>query len=174
MGCTVLLMGSSRDELKKIKHVLQYTVFAAYHLALETSFLADEGATLPELPLKSPITVALPDKQSTLDRSISTIPGFSVRVPEQNISGEFQTSKVDNLVPNPSLLVGKSPLLTSEGNGTSGSLSQLTNKSISLCNGPVQTEIGLGHLQNLRMLKILWKSKIYSQLISGILCYVLL
>ncbi|KAL4270060.1 hypothetical protein GQ457_HM000570 [Hibiscus cannabinus] len=33
-----------------LEHVCQYGVFAAYHLALETSFLADEGATLPELP----------------------------------------------------------------------------------------------------------------------------
>lgn len=57
-----------------MKHVLQYGVFAAYHLALETSFLVDEGATLPELPLKSPIIVALPGKPSSADRSISTIP----------------------------------------------------------------------------------------------------
>lgn len=61
-----------------MKHVVQYGVFAAYHLALETSFLADEGASLPALPLNSPIKVALPDKQSTIDRSISTVPGFSV------------------------------------------------------------------------------------------------
>ncbi|KAK6914631.1 Chaperonin Cpn60/GroEL/TCP-1 family [Dillenia turbinata] len=77
LGCTVLLKGASGDELKKVKHVVQYGVFAAYHLALETSFLADEGASLPELPLQSPINVALPDKPSTIERSISTIPGFS-------------------------------------------------------------------------------------------------
>lgn len=73
-GCTILLKGANGDELKKVKHVLQYGVFAAYHLALETSFLVDEGATLPELPLKSPIIVAFPDKPSSADRSISTIP----------------------------------------------------------------------------------------------------
>ena len=61
-----------------MKHVVQYGVFAAYHLALETSFLADEGASIPELPLKSPITVALPDKPSSIDRSISTIPGYNI------------------------------------------------------------------------------------------------
>lgn len=61
-----------------MKHVIQYGVFAAYHLALETSFLADEGASLPELPLNSPLTVALPEKASTIDRSISTIPGFTL------------------------------------------------------------------------------------------------
>lgn len=72
-----MLKGANGDELKKVKHVVQYGVFAAYHLALETSFLADEGASLPELPLKSPITVALPDKPSNIGRSISTIPGFT-------------------------------------------------------------------------------------------------
>ncbi|KAK8505233.1 hypothetical protein V6N12_067203 [Hibiscus sabdariffa] len=78
LGYTILLKGGSGDELKKVKHVVQYGVFAAYHLALETSFLADEGATLPELPLKSPINVALPNKPSSIDRSISLIPGFTI------------------------------------------------------------------------------------------------
>lgn len=73
-----MLKGANGDELKKVKHVIQYGIFAAYHLALETSFLADEGASLPELPLKSPITVALPDKPSSIGRSISTFSGFSI------------------------------------------------------------------------------------------------
>ncbi|KAL3532750.1 hypothetical protein ACH5RR_006271 [Cinchona calisaya] len=77
LGFTILLKGANGDELKKVKHVIQYGVFAAYHLALEASFLADEGASLPELPLKSPVKVALPDKPSGIDRSISTISGFS-------------------------------------------------------------------------------------------------
>ncbi|XP_057504407.1 1-phosphatidylinositol-3-phosphate 5-kinase FAB1B-like isoform X2 [Actinidia eriantha] len=83
LGCTILLRGANGDELKKVKHVIQYGVFAAYHLALETSFLADEGASLPELPLNSPLTVALPDKPSSFDRSISTIPGFTVLANER-------------------------------------------------------------------------------------------
>ncbi|XP_062211485.1 1-phosphatidylinositol-3-phosphate 5-kinase FAB1B-like [Phragmites australis] len=87
LGCTVLLKGGSMDELKRIKHVVQYGIFAAYHLALETSFLADEGATLPELPLKSPLTVALPDKRSAAESSISTVPGFTV-----NVSNNQQTT----------------------------------------------------------------------------------
>lgn len=79
------------DELKKIKHVVQYGIFAAYHLALETSFLADEGATLPEHPLKSPLTVTLPDKRSTADNSISAVPGFTI-----NVSNEQQTDSFDH------------------------------------------------------------------------------
>ncbi|KAL5228542.1 hypothetical protein ABZP36_016807 [Zizania latifolia] len=42
LGCTILLKGSTTEELKKIKRVLHYTVFAAYHLILETSFFADQ------------------------------------------------------------------------------------------------------------------------------------
>ncbi|XP_048234240.1 1-phosphatidylinositol-3-phosphate 5-kinase FAB1B isoform X2 [Ricinus communis] len=83
LGFTILLRGANGDELKKVKHVVQYGVFAAYHLALETSFLADEGASLPELPLNSPITVALPDKPSSIERSISTVPGFTVPANEK-------------------------------------------------------------------------------------------
>nr|XP_010909652.1 putative 1-phosphatidylinositol-3-phosphate 5-kinase FAB1C isoform X2 [Elaeis guineensis] len=56
LGCTVLLRGTCHDELKKVKHVVQFASFAAYHLSLETSFLADEGATLPKIPLKPPST----------------------------------------------------------------------------------------------------------------------
>ncbi|CAA3031320.1 1-phosphatidylinositol-3-phosphate 5-kinase FAB1C [Olea europaea subsp. europaea] len=51
-GCTVVLKGSCRQELKKVKCVLQYAIFAAYHLSLETSFLADEGASLPKVAVK--------------------------------------------------------------------------------------------------------------------------
>ncbi|GAB2279995.1 hypothetical protein Dimus_014632 [Dionaea muscipula] len=58
LGCTVLLKGSCREELKRIKHVVQYAVFAAYHLSLETSFLADEGATLPKMMPRPRVVVA--------------------------------------------------------------------------------------------------------------------
>lgn len=79
-----------------MKHVVQYGIFAAYHLALETCFLADEGASLPELPVNAPITVALPDKPSKIDRSISTIPGFTVpeneKTPGPHTLGEPQRS----------------------------------------------------------------------------------
>ncbi|TQE10931.1 hypothetical protein C1H46_003504 [Malus baccata] len=39
----VLLKGAYVEELKKIKHVVRYAVFAAYHLSLGTSFLPNEG-----------------------------------------------------------------------------------------------------------------------------------
>ncbi|XP_072990139.1 1-phosphatidylinositol-3-phosphate 5-kinase FAB1B-like [Typha latifolia] len=96
LGCTVLLKGGTIDELKRVKHVIQYGIFAAYHLALETCFLADEGASLPELPLKSPITVALPDKPSNIDRSISTIPGFTIPAGKQQASVDAQKSNISD------------------------------------------------------------------------------
>lgn len=77
LGCTIILRGADGDELKKVKHVVQYGAFAAYHLALETSFLADERATLPEVLLNEPLTVALPNKSFSIDRSISLVPGFT-------------------------------------------------------------------------------------------------
>ncbi|XWS19998.1 hypothetical protein CRYUN_Cryun31cG0063900 [Craigia yunnanensis] len=74
----------------KVKHVVQYGMFAAYLLALETSFLADEGASLPEFPLNSSITVALLNKPSSIVRSISTVPGFTI--PDTKMSQEPQHS----------------------------------------------------------------------------------
>ncbi|URE42998.1 Phosphatidylinositol-4-phosphate 5-Kinase [Musa troglodytarum] len=59
LGCTVLLRGTCLEELKKLKHVVQYASFAAYHLSLETSFLADEGASLPKLPMGPPVTLPM-------------------------------------------------------------------------------------------------------------------
>ncbi|KAJ7543726.1 hypothetical protein O6H91_09G050300 [Diphasiastrum complanatum] len=78
LGCTVLLRGSHGDELKRVKRVVQFAIFAAYHLELETSFLADEGATMHDI--RSPLSVALPNKQNNTDRAITTIPGFKISV----------------------------------------------------------------------------------------------
>ncbi|KAL2518887.1 putative 1-phosphatidylinositol-3-phosphate 5-kinase FAB1C [Abeliophyllum distichum] len=71
LGCTVVLKGSCRGELKKVKRVLQYAVFAAYHLSLETSFLADEGASLPEMAVKP--STSMPEQMSP-NNSLSVIP----------------------------------------------------------------------------------------------------
>lgn len=70
LGCTVLLKGKCREELKTIKHVVQYAIFAAYHLSLETSFLADEGATLPKMIVKH--STDMPES-ATADTDISVI-----------------------------------------------------------------------------------------------------
>uniref|UniRef100_A0A7N1A8F9 1-phosphatidylinositol-3-phosphate 5-kinase n=3 Tax=Kalanchoe fedtschenkoi TaxID=63787 RepID=A0A7N1A8F9_KALFE len=79
LGCTVLLKGMSREELKKVKHIVQYALFAAYHLSLETSFLADEGASIPKRAQYP--ALAVPEKIS-LDSSISNI---SNSAPDQDV-----------------------------------------------------------------------------------------
>ncbi|KAL1209475.1 putative 1-phosphatidylinositol-3-phosphate 5-kinase FAB1C [Cardamine amara subsp. amara] len=73
LGCTVVLRGSCREELKKVKHVIQYAVFAAYHLSLETSFLADEGASLPRIRLKQPGMVRTASQRRMIDDGISLV-----------------------------------------------------------------------------------------------------
>nr|XP_016464783.1 PREDICTED: putative 1-phosphatidylinositol-3-phosphate 5-kinase FAB1C isoform X1 [Nicotiana tabacum] len=80
LGCTVLLRGSCREELKKLKKVVQYAVFAAYHLSLETSFLADEGASLPKAS-------AAPEGTSA-DNSISAISHSAAAARAQTVAND--------------------------------------------------------------------------------------
>ncbi|CAK9157553.1 unnamed protein product [Ilex paraguariensis] len=112
LGCTVLLRGLCREELKKVKHVVQYAVFAAYHLSLETSFLADEGASLPKMSLKT--SIAIPER-TTANNAISVIPnsivpssyevadilefnerGLDLELTEQEFSSEDQNPNHDS------------------------------------------------------------------------------
>ncbi|KAK9091702.1 hypothetical protein Sjap_024879 [Stephania japonica] len=88
LGCTVLLKGASREVLKKVKHVVQYAVFAAYHLSLETSFLADEGATLPKMLPKQ--NVAIPERLIISDDSIPTIPHPAVSSSSATVADESE------------------------------------------------------------------------------------
>lgn len=45
-GCTILLMGTNSNELKKVKYVVRRAVIVAYNLILETSFLLDQKAMI--------------------------------------------------------------------------------------------------------------------------------
>uniref|UniRef100_T1E1T0 1-phosphatidylinositol-3-phosphate 5-kinase n=1 Tax=Cupiennius salei TaxID=6928 RepID=T1E1T0_CUPSA len=47
LGCTILLRGGSANELKKVKQVVQFMIYAAYNWHLERSFLMDEFAFFP-------------------------------------------------------------------------------------------------------------------------------
>ncbi|KAK4428771.1 1-phosphatidylinositol-3-phosphate 5-kinase FAB1B [Sesamum alatum] len=128
LGCTVLLKGASGDELKKVKHIVHYGVFAAYHLALETSFLADEGASLPELPLRSPIKVALPDNLSSIDRSISMIPGYSAPSFEKpQEQQQPNNSSRNDLFPDSKQSSGVVPMSEAESFLSKGSIAQAPN-----------------------------------------------
>lgn len=75
-----MLRGSCREELKKLKKVVQYAVFAAYHLSLETSFLADEGASLPKAS-------AAPEGTSA-DNSISAISHSAAAARAQTVAND--------------------------------------------------------------------------------------
>jgi len=46
LGCTLVLRGAAKEELKEIKTAIKFAVFVAYHLRLECSFLKDCGATI--------------------------------------------------------------------------------------------------------------------------------
>ncbi|XP_021727305.1 putative 1-phosphatidylinositol-3-phosphate 5-kinase FAB1C [Chenopodium quinoa] len=89
LGCTILLKGLCREELKRIKHVVQYSVFAAYHLSLETSFLADEGAHLPKMALKQSYS-----EQTKIvgDNATSTLPCSDAVAPSQQSSDVVASS----------------------------------------------------------------------------------
>ena len=101
--------------METTKTAFVFTLVAAYHLALETCFHADEGTTLRELPLKSPISVALSDKQLSLDRSISMIPSSDVPIREQNQLGEMQNLKTYRSIPTISALVDDPLIDNNEG-----------------------------------------------------------
>ncbi|PHU03058.1 hypothetical protein BC332_28309 [Capsicum chinense] len=64
------LLVSCREELKKMKRVVQYAVFDAYNLSLETLLLNDEGASLPT-------SISIPEK-TFADNAILVITHFSV------------------------------------------------------------------------------------------------
>lgn len=85
LGCTVILRGGFLEELKKVKRVMSLAIFAAYHLSLETSFLADEGATLPKLPSKVLSSIPdnlLIDSAAMIETSLSDGPRVRQRTAE--------------------------------------------------------------------------------------------
>lgn len=70
-----------------MKHVVQYALFAAYHLSLETSFLADEGASIPKMvPYPA---LAIPERLN-LDHSISNV---STSAQEERVEPTFAESE---------------------------------------------------------------------------------
>ena len=116
--------------MKKAKRVVQYGVFAAYHLALETSFLADERASLPELPLNSPITVAIPLKSSVIERSISMVPDFCLpSYPGQQPSVPIDESQRSKSLPISDLILSSNSTVPFVGNSPISQLSRPTSSA---------------------------------------------
>lgn len=104
-------------------------------MALETSYLADEGASLPELPLKSPLTVGIPDKPLNINRSISTVPDLVTPITERPQS---ETSLLVSKVPSVST-PNSAPV--SEASLLSSVTTCMDSLSSSVCNDVAQHSI---------------------------------
>ncbi|XP_072978233.1 putative 1-phosphatidylinositol-3-phosphate 5-kinase FAB1C [Typha angustifolia] len=89
LGCTVLLRGTCREELKKVKKAVQFASFAAYHLLLETSFFADAGATIPKVPSRFPVAVR--QKQDNEDIFISRASNLTYLNTHQTVGDKHLT-----------------------------------------------------------------------------------
>ncbi|CAM6126649.1 unnamed protein product [Calypogeia fissa] len=102
LGCTILLKGANGDFLKKVKEVVQLAVFSAYHLQLETSFLEDEGATLPGLSCRPTGNVSILNRHTSYERSISTATGVSITESSQGPHIRSGLSSTVSISPFPS------------------------------------------------------------------------
>ncbi len=49
LGCSLVLQGADRNTLAKVKNIIKYLIYVAYHLKLENQFLMDEFALPPKL-----------------------------------------------------------------------------------------------------------------------------
>ncbi|KAF0899591.1 hypothetical protein E2562_020783 [Oryza meyeriana var. granulata] len=75
LGCTILLRGANSEELKKVKQVMHYTVFAAYHLILETSFFEDQR-------------IFLNDQNASREHSVTAMAGPSGNGYDPSVLGD--------------------------------------------------------------------------------------
>lgn len=53
LGCTVILRGASNAELKRVKKIMNFMIYAAYNWKLERAFLIDEFTYIAPLPSES-------------------------------------------------------------------------------------------------------------------------
>lgn len=87
LGCTILLMGSNSDELKKIKHVVKDAIIVAYNLILETSFLLDQKAMFSTLPLSPEVNLTLGNETPSVSDGQGIISNAEEHVGETDSSG---------------------------------------------------------------------------------------
>ncbi|TVU43798.1 hypothetical protein EJB05_10293, partial [Eragrostis curvula] len=71
LGCTILLRGANSEELKKIKQVMHFTVFAAYHLILETSFFEDQRVFLNDKDVSKENSITPTGGPSTIAHDVA-------------------------------------------------------------------------------------------------------
>ncbi|XP_076042433.1 1-phosphatidylinositol 3-phosphate 5-kinase fab1 isoform X3 [Oratosquilla oratoria] len=53
LGCTIILRGASNAELKRVKRIMYFMIYAVYNWRLERSYIMDEFALIPPLPSES-------------------------------------------------------------------------------------------------------------------------
>ncbi|XP_069975794.1 1-phosphatidylinositol 3-phosphate 5-kinase isoform X2 [Penaeus vannamei] len=53
LGCTIILRGATNAELKRVKRIMYFMVYAVYNWRLERAFLMDEYTLIPPLPSES-------------------------------------------------------------------------------------------------------------------------
>ncbi|XP_071531520.1 1-phosphatidylinositol 3-phosphate 5-kinase isoform X2 [Panulirus ornatus] len=53
LGCTVILRGATNAELKRVKRIMYFMIYAVYNWKLERAFLMDEFITISPLPSES-------------------------------------------------------------------------------------------------------------------------
>ncbi|KAL6525181.1 hypothetical protein OROMI_030774 [Orobanche minor] len=94
LGCTILLMGASNDDLKRIKCVVRCAVVMAYHLMLETSFLLDQTAMFSTISPSEAVDLAfftgqLPlAKQYDAEKSETS---FTFDIPISDVFHKFES-----------------------------------------------------------------------------------
>jgi 1-phosphatidylinositol-3-phosphate 5-kinase len=70
-----LLRGANSEELKKVKQVMHFTVFAAYHLILETSFFEDQRVFLNDKNVPKENADSGTEEPSTIAHDIAAVDG---------------------------------------------------------------------------------------------------
>ncbi|CAN4119531.1 unnamed protein product [Withania somnifera] len=87
LGCTILLMGSNSDELKKVKHVVKDAIIVAYNLILETSFLLDQKAMFSTLPLRQELNLTPSNETASVTDEQGIVSNAEEHVSETHSSG---------------------------------------------------------------------------------------
>ncbi|XP_059297462.1 putative 1-phosphatidylinositol-3-phosphate 5-kinase FAB1D [Lycium ferocissimum] len=88
LGCTILLMGSNSNELKKVKYVVRRAVTTAYNLILETCFLLDQKAMLSSSPPNQVVNLIITDGELSVSVGQQILPTNEEPIAETSSSLE--------------------------------------------------------------------------------------
>jgi len=92
LGATVLLRGASSHELRKVKRIFRFMVFACYNGRLERAFLADEFAVPKTLGCWSPPRSDRPSPDGRLTHSHHTLESSSLVIVDSPSNADFETN----------------------------------------------------------------------------------